>query len=150
MEEMRSALEAEDGTLFGHVSGTDASRTCRAGLWLAFGFLDESHAISQELPTPEGSYWHGILHRREPDASNASYWFRRVGEHPIFERLSRDGRGLGLVMQSEHWNPFDFIDMCEKYRGTDDGEQETLLRQVQLKEWDLLFDWCFRVAISKG
>jgi hypothetical protein len=31
---------------------------CRAGLWLAFDFLDETHEISQELHTPEGSYWH--------------------------------------------------------------------------------------------
>jgi hypothetical protein len=43
---------------------------CRAALWLAFDFLDESHAVSQELDTPEGSYWHGLLHRREPDFAN--------------------------------------------------------------------------------
>jgi hypothetical protein len=24
-------------------------------------------------------YWHGIMHCREPDARDASYWFRRVG-----------------------------------------------------------------------
>ena len=55
MEEVRPGLEADNGTLFGRVSDTNASRACRAGLWLAFGFLDESHAISQELPTPERS-----------------------------------------------------------------------------------------------
>src|SRR5437763_722978 len=40
---------------------------CHAALWLYFDFFEESHAISQDLHTVEGSYWHAILHRREPD-----------------------------------------------------------------------------------
>src|SRR5450432_255553 len=55
-----------------------------AGLWLYFSCLDEAHAVAQDLETPEGSFWHGILHRREPDPANAAYWFRRVGQHPVF------------------------------------------------------------------
>src|SRR5688572_27301328 len=39
----------------------------RAGLLLWADHSDASHAISQQLETAEGSYWHGILHRREPD-----------------------------------------------------------------------------------
>src|SRR6516165_1333879 len=50
--------------------------TCLAGLWLFHDFLDESHAISQDIDTIEGSYWHAILHRREPDYVNSKYWFR--------------------------------------------------------------------------
>jgi hypothetical protein len=120
---------------------------CRAGLWLHFDFLDESHTLSQDLHTEEGSYWHAILHRREPDPSNSAYWFRRVGEHPIFERLAKEARDLGLPLRSDRWDPFAFIDSCEKHRGTG-GEQEMLLRQVQRREWDLLFEWCFRKAVG--
>ena len=60
---------------------------CMAGLWLRHDFLDESHRISQDLENPSGSYWHGIMHRRELDFSNAKYWFRRVGMHRVFEPL---------------------------------------------------------------
>ena len=63
------------------------AKACLAGLWLRFDFLDESHSISQEIKTPTGSFWHGILHRREPDFDNAKYWFHRVGEHPVFAPL---------------------------------------------------------------
>ena len=50
-----------------------------AAIWLRFDFLEESHRISQSLDTPEGSFWHGVMHRREPDFFNAKYWFRRAG-----------------------------------------------------------------------
>ena len=63
------------------------ARCCLAGMWLWNGFLDRSHEISQNIDTPEGSWWHGIMHRREPDAGNAAYWFRRVGDHPLFAAL---------------------------------------------------------------
>lgn len=146
---LRGQLEALDDAAFGgRITDRGMADACRAGLWLAFDFLDESHAISQELHTAEGSYWHGILHRREPDASNAAYWFRRVGEHPIFETLATEAQDLGLRLGSGRWSPFDFIDLCEKHRGTG-GEQETLLRRVQQMEWELLFDWCFRRAAGK-
>ena len=55
-----------------------------AGLYLYFGCWTEAHEIAQDVSTPEGSYWHGIVHRQEPDAANSGYWFRQVGAHPDF------------------------------------------------------------------
>jgi hypothetical protein len=135
-------------SVFGPQAAPDTAAACRAGLWLAFDFLDESHEISQEIHTVEGSYWHGILHRREPDAANAAYWFRRVGEHPIFETLAREAANLGLRLRSDRWDPFDFIDLCEEHRGKD-TEEEMRLRRLQQREWKLLFDWCFQRTIRK-
>jgi hypothetical protein len=127
------------------VRDRDFAMACLAGLWLHHDFFDESHAISQDLHTVEGSYWHGILHRREPDPSNAAYWFRRVGEHPIFAPLAKEAQDLGLRLRSDRWSPFDFIDLCEKHRGTG-AEHEMQLRRVQQREWELLFEWCFQRA----
>lgn len=66
-------------------------RCVESGLLLLWDFLDDSHEISQTMEgkgSPRtADYWHGIMHRREPDAGNASYWFRRVGSHPALDHL---------------------------------------------------------------
>jgi len=126
----------------------DMARACLAGLWLYHDFLDEAHTISQDIDTPTGSYWHGLVHRREPDASNAAYWFRRVGDHPIFAQLAKDARSIGLMLPSPRWDPFAFIDQGERHRGTGTPEED-LLRRVQRREWELMFDWCYRHAVSE-
>ncbi len=144
VRDMRSKLEAV-ASAFPPGADQHMTAACRAGLWLAFNFHDESHKISQDLETVEGSYWHGILHRREPDAANAAYWFRRVGQHPIFATLAKEAAALGLRLPSGTWDAFHFIDLCEEHRDTG-SEQEMLLRRVQQREWELLFDWCFRRA----
>lgn len=117
---------------------------CRAGLWLLHDFLDESHAISQELETPEGSFWHAILHRREPDPSNSKYWWRLVGKHAVLDRLRDQAPSLGF----KYTTPEAFVDECERVRGTG-TEAEMIARRVQLLEWQLLFHHCYRVCFSK-
>jgi hypothetical protein len=66
-----------------------------AGLWLRFAEWDRAHTIAQDLPSVEGSYWHAILHRQEPDGWNSGYWFRRVRLHPVFKQLAEEARRQG-------------------------------------------------------
>jgi hypothetical protein len=156
---MRQRLEAIDlNRAFAPRPVRDRSmaRACLAGLWLLYDFLDEAHSISQEIDTGTGSYWHGLIHRREPDYGNAAYWFRRVGRHPIFDALSREAARIAreippeasaaFLTKQREWNPFAFIDLCETV-AAGQSRCELLCRQVQLVEWQLLFDYCHRSAV---
>lgn len=133
----------------------DMARCCVAGLWLLYDFLDESHKVSQAVHTSSGSYWHGIMHRREPDYSNSKYWFRKVGNHPIFETLCRAAGDLAtkeepepanqFLIEQNAWDPFRFIDLCESAaRGQ--SSSELLCRRIAQIEWQLLFDYCYDKA----
>jgi hypothetical protein len=144
---------------FGQVKVVDRDMaTCSiAGVWLLYDFLDESHTISQGIDTPSGSFWHGIMHRREGDFSNAKYWFRRVGEHAVFGALGERAAALAAeqhgtaaadALASGDWDPFKFVDLCQSaVRGQRAAEPPC--RAVQQAEWELLFDHCYRSAIGE-
>jgi hypothetical protein len=121
--------------------GSRAPEAAMSGLYLYFSCLDEAHTIAQAIETPDGSFWHGIMHRREPDAGNAGYWFRRVGKHAIFPELSSAAQALGYASNAA-WDPIAFIDACEEARRHPAPDRELLLRKVQLAEWQLLFHHC--------
>jgi hypothetical protein len=115
-----------------------------SGLYVYFSCFDEAHAIAQDIATVEGSYWHGIIHRQEPDSGNAAYWFRRVGVHPIFPEVAR------AAGAQPPWDPFAFIDLCEQARRQPGSELEARARTIQRIEWQLLFDYCARHASATG
>ncbi len=69
-------------------SGACGCDLMEAGLWLLAGNLDRSHSISQSIDNVDGSYWHGIMHRREGDYWNSKYWFRRTGQHAVPTELA--------------------------------------------------------------
>jgi hypothetical protein len=137
------------------VSDKNSAEACISAIWLLHDFLDKSHQISQSIPTPTGSFWHGIMHRREGDYWNSKYWFRQVGNHSIFSPLysevkqllnSEDVNGLKILIQQNTWDPFLFVDLVQEYIGTG-GKEEVTLKQVQLLEWQLLFDYCYNRAV---
>jgi hypothetical protein len=112
-----------------------------AGLYLYFSCWDEAHQIAQNLNSPEGAYWHAIVHRQEPDAGNSGYWFRQVGSHLIFPALREEAAKLGVDFGSR-WNPTAFIEMCERAHRNPGSDMERKALQTQLAEWQLLFDYC--------
>ncbi len=143
-EQARSILKTKSAAdLF---SGSHAPEAALSGLWLYFWCFDESHNISQDNETPDGSYWHGILHRQEPDAENAAYWFRRVGDHPVFPLLRASAEELTTAefKLKERWDPFAFIDFCEEARRQPGTAIERVAREIQRAEWQLLFNHCAR------
>jgi hypothetical protein len=142
------ALDAEGRFLGRTVYDHSMSEACRAALWLYHDFLNQSHHISQQITAPTGSYWHGIMHRREPDYDNSRYWFRRVGVHPTFGALAEAAARILPELDKRRWDPFRFIDLCAQHNGSG-SVMEDRCRRVQLAEWRLLFDYCFRTAIDK-
>jgi hypothetical protein len=139
------------------ITDQEMMQACLAGLWLRHDFLHESHEISQEINTTTGSYWHAIMHRREPDFGNSKYWWRRVGQHPVFNDLhaaareeasrARGVKQAAELVEQEAWEPYRFVDLCEAALDGDAALQE-LCMAVQMREWELLFDFCYRQAIA--
>jgi hypothetical protein len=159
---MKSALDAlaskkalEAAFANRRVADQDMANACLAALWLRFNFFDESHTISQEIHTSTGSFWHGILHRREPDYGNAKYWFHQVGNHPVYPQLNGAARELATASTSDRtaafltrqdeWDPFTFVDLVESVANKSSAIEQQC-RQIQQLEWELLFDYCYQSA----
>ena len=106
-----------------------------AGLWLYVDDLDRSHVISQGIENSTGSFWHGIMHRREGDFWNSHYWFRRVGNHPAMKLI-------------EGYDGHAFIDAVEAAHGR--GEAPAALIEMQRREWAVLMTWCARLSESSN
>jgi len=127
-----------------------APEAALAGLWAYFSCFDEGHETAQNIASTEASFWHAILHRQEPDAGNAAYWFRQVGSHPVFEPLTvaaasitGEYPGAGFPARGR-WDPFVFIDFCEDARRRPDTDAQRAALEIQRAEWQLLFDFCAR------
>ena len=127
-----------------------APEAALAGLWLYFGCREACHHIVQDLESADAGFWHGIVHRQEPDAGNATYWFRLVGKHPIFPRLHEAAEEIVKQQSAPSfalettWNPFAFIDFCDQARRKPGSVSEQCALEIQRAEWQLLFDHCAR------
>jgi hypothetical protein len=144
LAEARRIHSHDSATLF---PGARYSQAALAGLLLRAGYWTESHNVAQEIDSPEGSYWHGVIHRIEPDSFNAGYWFRRVGKHAIFPELFRKATQILEKNGPRHWHlkstwdAFLFIEWCDEAREKG-GQTATTAVEIQTAEWQLLFDWC--------
>jgi hypothetical protein len=106
-------------------------------LWL-HGFVDEAHKIAQDLDSPEGSYWHALVHRSEGDFDNSKYWFGRVGKHAIFPALRSQVDALDTrELAGGEWDPLRFVDLCARAHAGAFGDADLVARVAAL-EYNLL------------
>lgn len=115
----------------------------RSGLLLANGEDEASHRVSQSFEgESDFDYWHGLMHRREPDYGNANYWFRRVGQHPAFDDLPAAIKRIFATISDvsvpsfaeETWSAFDAIDNFRRATDQPGSELERQARLIQQAE----------------
>ena len=108
------------------VGGGADQKLLLGGLWYAVDELDAAHEFFQNDPTPEGSYWHGMLHRREGDFFNARYWFQRAGR-------------VASLPAEEGFSAVGFVKRCEASAGRSGrGSDPEELLALQVREWECL------------
>jgi hypothetical protein len=148
--------------------------TCAvAGLHLWNDAFDASHNLCQGIGTPTGAYWHAICHRREGHAgsglasnlSNARYWFRQVGDHPVYDSvyqtalqlLDATGAGFrwateaaGQLRERRRWDPSALVDwFAQADSRVLSVQTQSLLEEIQWREIDLLVSWCAEQASGR-
>jgi len=135
-----------------------ATQAVKAGLLLWNDDLDGCHKIAQDLPDEFGAYLHGVMHRREPDYGNSKYWFRRVGDHPLFPQLRTAaldllGEAAGLdpyrksLSSTPTWDPYRMIDWCES---AGEKREVAFLRTLQAIEIQgLTYYWLGRAGLPR-
>jgi hypothetical protein len=92
------------------------------------------------------------MHLREHNYPDASYWLRKAGDHPVFSALGAVAVEFAAaypwkIAIPTPWSPAWYIDyyrMCANKK--EPGEM--LARQIQQREWELLFGYCYQKALS--
>ena len=144
--ELNASLDAE----FKRANGTVENQgAIRALILLWHDHLDAAHTLAQGIDNADGAYVHALMHRREPDYSNAAYWFRRVGQHRAFPELARrvgdllkkSGKGEleATLLKRGIWDPFAFVHACEQAAtGSLSEDDAKCLREIQRAEFEVL------------
>ena len=66
----------------------------------ARGDWDAAHTVAQAIETPDGAWIHAYLHRKEGDASNAAYWYRRAGKPVASASLDAEWNAIATALLS--------------------------------------------------
>lgn len=68
-------------------------------LWReARGDWDAAHEVAQAADDADGSWVHAYLHRKEGDAFNAGYWYRRAGKPVCKSTLAEEWEAIARAL----------------------------------------------------
>jgi hypothetical protein len=71
-----------------------APTTLAALWWDAKGEWARAHELVDSLETPDGMAVHAYLHRKEGEAWNSEYWYKRAGRRFYREKLEDEWAAL--------------------------------------------------------
>jgi hypothetical protein len=141
----------DDATLAGGKAIKDPAQftLVRGAILYALDELDAAHQIFQEDHSELGSYWHGMMHRREGDFDNARYWFRRAGRLTLFHAMHAASRGVSSTMsRQETWDPYLLTGECEQVRfGAHELTQEC--QRLLRVEFDVLLAYSWEKGVGE-
>ena len=69
--------------------------------WDAKGDWSQAHEIAQSSETTDAAWVHAYLHRKEGDAGNAGYWYRRAGKPVCREELDAEWEAIASALLAE-------------------------------------------------
>jgi hypothetical protein len=107
-----------------------------AMLWLRIGLIERPHDIVQTATNGIPAYIHGIVHRLEGDYWNANYWFRRVGDSILVNKIS------SVVTQQcnvHSFGPAEFTTQIESWNRSKDSTELAELARIATQEWEALW-----------
>jgi hypothetical protein len=76
----------------------DLSLPLQALWWDAKGDWNKAHECAQADHGATGASVHAYLHRKEPDLSNARYWYNRAGRTPASGPLEDEWAALATEL----------------------------------------------------
>ena len=97
LDEFRESLQAEKPP-------ANLSLALTGLWWDGKGDWSRAHEAAQQDEGFAGAWVHAYLHRKEGDASNAGYWYRRAKKPASKSSLEHEWAEItkGLLAQSEH------------------------------------------------
>ena len=69
--------------------------------WDARDDWDKAHALAQTDEGGAGDWVHAYLHRKEGDAANAGYWYRRAGKPASRAPLAEEWAAIATALLAE-------------------------------------------------
>ena len=65
------------------------------------GDWEKAHELAQADEGGPGDWVHAYLHRKEGDAFNAGYWYRRAGKPPAKSALEQEWAAIAAALLKE-------------------------------------------------
>lgn len=132
----------------------------RALLYLWTGWPGEAAMYAQAAPAKEQMYIAALAERQLGHPAKAKELFQKMAGHEVFGLLTdyllqqikpendpTIKRFRGIIELAHEWEAHAFIDLCEQARaGKVSPVGELVVRNLQAKEFELLFVHCYRIA----